>query len=371
MRLFSDERGVATFYAQAIAEPDRARQLTLRCADDTGNRRSHPIVFQPGEAGSASVLAQEAQRTALEATPHPSATVLPALSAADADALTNDDIVRLGYPPRTNADRALGEHAHWLSLVSRPITVLPPRMIDNPGVKHRAAIPNGPASSSNWSGLVLTGTAGYGYVYGTYVVPKVATSGTHNSSFWVGLDGWNTGDVVQDGSEQDVSTFFWFQVSTYRAWVEYYPLNEQSLSLSIRPGHTIEAWTWMSNSSGYSGNTAQIGDGGYGWFYLYDATTGTATGFLSIKQPSNAPAFAGSSVEWIMERPESNGSITTLADYGTAAMSSLTALDWTGAAHSYQTDPYEIVTMMNGSDTLSTASVGSSGIVDFQWVSYQ
>jgi hypothetical protein len=27
--------------------------------------------------------------------------------------------------------------------------------------------------------------------------------------------------------------------------------------------------------------------------------------------------------------------------------------------------------MLNGSDTLSTASVDSSGNVDFQWVSYQ
>ena len=116
MRLFSDERGVATFYAQAIAEPDGARQLTLRCADDMGNRRSHPIVLQPGEAGSASVLAEEAQRTALEATPHPSATILPALSAADADTLTNDDIVRLGYPPRSSADRASGEHAHSFTM---------------------------------------------------------------------------------------------------------------------------------------------------------------------------------------------------------------------------------------------------------------
>ena len=52
-------------------------------------------------------------------------------------------------------------------------------------------------------------------------------------------------------------------------------------------------------------------------------------------------------------------------------MSGLTAVDWTGAAHSYQTDPYEVVTMLNGSDTLSTASVDSSGNVDFQWVSYQ
>ena len=60
--------------------------------------------------------------------------------------------------------------------------------------------------STNWSGYAATGGSGaYTSVSGSWTEPTVTCSQTAYSSFWVGLDGYNSNTVEQTGTDSDCS----------------------------------------------------------------------------------------------------------------------------------------------------------------------
>jgi len=165
-------------------------------------------------------------------------------------------------------------------------------------------------SSTNWCGYAVTASQGsVTKVQGSWVVPSVIGSSTAYSSFWVGIDGFNSGTVEQIGTDSDISG----GKPVYYAWFEFYPSPMSTITtLAIKPGDTISASVTYSGSSGSSGRgsfgrassifTVTISDGRTGKSFT---TTGTV---------SNA---AMSSAEWIAEAPSSYRGVLPLASFGT------------------------------------------------------
>jgi hypothetical protein len=168
-------------------------------------------------------------------------------------------------------------------------------------------------SSSNWSGYAVSqaavsglpcvpasGTA-YTSIGGTWTVPTVTGSsrGSSYSSAWIGIDGFSNSNLIQSGTEED----YYSGKAHYNAWWEILPAAETVIpSITIDPGDSITVsivkgtgtnWTITFTDNGKTGHAAQ-------------------TPFVITKSYTGV----GSSAEWILEAPEVNGRIATLANYG-------------------------------------------------------
>ena len=95
--------------------------------------------------------------------------------------------------------------------------------------------------STNWSGYATykTGTT-FTDVKGSWVQPSAACPSrkAQYSSFWVGIDGYNSGTVEQTGTDADCNGR---NNPAYYAWYEMYPNPPVNLSMTITPGDTISA----------------------------------------------------------------------------------------------------------------------------------
>jgi hypothetical protein len=99
-------------------------------------------------------------------------------------------------------------------------------------------------SSQNWSGYAATGGT-YTSVSSSWVEPAgICSSGNQYSSFWVGLDGYNSTTVEQTGSEVDCSG----GTPQYYSWYEMYPSYPVNFSNEVQPGDHFTA------SVAYTGN---------------------------------------------------------------------------------------------------------------------
>ena len=104
--------------------------------------------------------------------------------------------------------------------------------------------------STNWSGYADNNSAGntYSTVTGNWTEPSVTCSGFSESlaAFWVGIDGFTSGSVEQDGTLAECSGGRAF----YFTWWEMYPTNSiQVVGQSLRPGDSINASVVRSGSS--------------------------------------------------------------------------------------------------------------------------
>ncbi|HEX6451981.1 MAG TPA: G1 family glutamic endopeptidase [Trebonia sp.] len=189
------------------------------------------------------------------------------------------------------------------------ITITHGPAVRNGGVALRVASPGGTArsahgvsradaTSTNWSGYAATGGT-YSSVSATWVQPAVkCSSGNQYSSFWVGLDGYNSNSVEQTGTDSDCSG----STPQYYGWYEMYPHPSYSFGSSVSPGDTISASVTFSGTNSYK-------------LTLADETKGWSTS--TTKKLNNA---ARSSAEVIIEAPYSGG-ILPLADFGTVNFS--------------------------------------------------
>jgi hypothetical protein len=247
------------------------------------------------------------------------------LSASDAQ------LAQFGFPPRPDAAAAPDRYAVWKKLVTAPQRRVAPALehttIHNgrarrvaprggaPGLARnaRSGIANDAASvtTMNWSGYAVvdganpfqSGTT----VYGEWVVPVAqqaagsCTGAWSYSSAWVGIDGFTSSDVLQAGIEVDALCSNNSTMAFYSAWYEWYPDVETRITnLPIAPGNIIGVEVW--NTSPTQGNA-----------YIVNYTTQQ-----SVSLAFNAPAgtsLVGDSVEWIVERPEVNGSFADLTHY--------------------------------------------------------
>jgi hypothetical protein len=170
-------------------------------------------------------------------------------------------------------------------------------------------------NSTNWSGYAVEGANGsVTGVKGSWTVPSVICPATGNtySSFWVGIDGFNSNTVEQIGTDSDCEN----GTAVYYVWYEFYPHPSYTVnSFAIQPGDVISAEVLYTGSKG-------------GQF------TVTLTNLSSPHtKPFSISTKVGSaklsSAEWIVEAPWSGG-VLPLANFGTA---------YFGADYSHQLAP--------------------------------
>ena len=154
--------------------------------------------------------------------------------------------------------------------------------------------------STNWSGYADDNTAGntYSTVNGNWSEPAVTCSrhGTQDAVFWVGIDGFTSGSVEQDGTLAECHHGGAF----YFSWWEMFPANSiQVVGSGVRPGDAISSSVVRSGSS----YTLKVTD-----------STHPANSFSTTQTCSTC---ANSSAEWIAEAPSSGNSILPLANFGT------------------------------------------------------
>ena len=188
---------------------------------------------------------------------------------------------------------------------------------------------DGTVNSFNWSGYAVTGPTGsVTDAKGSWVVPAIqgiCASTNQYSSFWVGIDGFNSNTVEQIGVDADCQN----GVPTYYAWFELYPHPLFIINgLTISPGDKI---------------SAEVHYDGRGQFTLSITDESTGQSFSTTAKVKGAQR---SSAEWIAEAPASAGGILALADFGTAYYGYDTTLV-----------PTTCVTTING----STGTIGGFG----------
>jgi hypothetical protein len=181
------------------------------------------------------------------------------------------------------------------------------------------------APSSNWSGYADTGATFTG-ISGSWTVPTVTCVGssTSYSSEWIGIDGYSSGSVEQDGTEMDCMS----GTPQYDAWYEMFGDTDinggdevalSSDSNPVAPGDVISASVSVVNNM-WTLSLADVSSVHFGWSF-------------STPVPIYFPA-AESSAEWVLERPEicNQGCVlTSLADFGTSDFTNAQATSTQGS----------------------------------------
>ncbi len=156
--------------------------------------------------------------------------------------------------------------------------------------------------SSNWSGYSVTGPKNsITVVSGSWTVPSVTcpATGSQYSSFWVGIDGFDSNTVEQTGTDSDCSS----GTPQYYAWFEYYP--HAAYYAGSGQGITIKAGDSITASVTFSSPNV----------FTVAIKNNTRGGTFSTAQRVNAQR---SSAEWIAEAPSGSGGVLTIAPFGTA-----------------------------------------------------
>jgi hypothetical protein len=242
----------------------------------------------------------------------------------------DQDLRTYGFPPRPNPFHQRRAYAGWVRMVSAAKIRIAP-VLTRTNIRHMKMIPaafnQAPANvtyATNWSGEAVTNAAkGFGNgsfytLWGEYNVPIAqqafgVCTGTDYSAAWVGMDGFNgaSPDVVQAGTESDAACSDGTTTGTYYAWYEWYPAFETRINLPIYPGNDISVQVDVSSPTAAG-------------VFMTNETTNqyVAIGF----GPPAGTRFVGNSAEWIVERPELNNVLTTLANYVTDYMSNTITL---------------------------------------------
>jgi hypothetical protein len=157
--------------------------------------------------------------------------------------------------------------------------------------------------STNWSGYADTSTT-FSTATGNWTEPSVScTSRTSYAAFWVGIDGFTSGSVEQDGTLAECSGGSAF----YFTWWEMYPTNAiQVVGSSVQPGDSISASVVRSGTS----YTLKVTDSSH-----------SANSFTTTQSCSGC---ANSSAEWIAEAPSGSRGVLPLANFHSWTLSAAT-----------------------------------------------
>jgi hypothetical protein len=303
--------------------------------------------------------------------------ILPSATASEYFREIPEPQRKRGVPPRQSPEEAAQSGNQFDSWLKRQMTDgmrVKPEVKAHPYFRRLKpyVVQPTPDTSPNWSGFELYGPSrSYDYVGGSWVVPAAIAGepDTRTSILsWVGIDGFNTADLVQAGTGAESAAAGGVTISTYYAWTEFLPQQPTMrivTSISIRPGDAVTCIIVLSED-GYLWPAPNI-DGNNAAFSLSNATTGKGT---VVYVDRDTTVVGGSEAEWIMERASYNGVYSDLADYGSADMSNCLAhrvgepID----QHTYyQDDANRQISMVNGNTTLSTVTPVSSDQMRFSW----
>lgn len=273
---------------------------------------------------------------------HTVATNLPDVRAflnapADFDPLkaTAEQLASYGLPPRPNANTAPKVYAEWVRAVTSPAKAIVPQL-EETSIYHGPAQLVGAqgsesessnsvaAKSNNWSGYAIVSSSNpfkLEAIQANFITPVAqqafgtCTSSYRYASAWVGIDGFNSNDVLQDGIEFDATCSHGSTTPFYAAWYEWFPNPETRISnFKVLPGDAIYVEVW--NTSSTAGNA-----------YILNYTTNVKVQ-IAFKAP-NGTKLEGNSAEWIVERPGVNGGLATLTNYVEMAFTNNVAWNYT------------------------------------------
>jgi len=260
------------------------------------------------------------------------------------------DLLRYGFPLPPDAQKSPKAAQVWQKTLSRPLTYITPQLRVRPEIK-RDPSGKGGATSGNWSGGVLFTGAPFVWILGQWTVPSVMPGASGDGDWWsvawVGIDGWNSPDVLQAGTGQHVSRKNGVVKTEYFAWYEWFPNSWTEITnLPIHPGDAISASVrYLGIVNGKPQGSAS----------LTNLTTGVSTTITFV-----APAgttLQGNCAEWIMERPGINGALANLPEYGHITFSDCFACSATTTSSG---SAAQAVTMTgSGGHSLSSATLES------------
>jgi Peptidase A4 family len=197
------------------------------------------------------------------------------------------------------------------------------------------------ATSSNWAGYAVAGGR-YTSVSASWTQPAVSCgSATTYSSFWVGLDGYNSGSVEQTGTEADCSG----GRAYYSSWYEMYPKYPVNYSNTVRAGDHFNASVTTNGSGSF---TLTLSDTTQGWTRTTNASYSGA---------------ALSSAEVIAEAPSSSSGVLPLSNFGTVNFSNSKANGTLFGSLS----GLNRIDMASGSTTKASTSAISGGSFSVTW----
>ncbi len=274
-------------------------------------------------AGVAAALS--AGGAAAQPLPPPRPTNLPGVTTSAAppahfDALNASDaeLGAYGFPPRPDPLRNPTAYARWSAAVgSAPERLVP--QLQQTTIRHGPNIPGrllqattAATTSSNWSGYASTVAAvsftkkSFASVAADFVVPAVVARSCNAawefSSSWVGIDGYDSDDVLQAGIELDAECASGTPTTYFSPWYEWYPNDETRITnLTAAAGQVFYVHVWAT------GATA-------GHAYLENLNANQSVS-LNFSAPSGTQLL-GNSAEWIIESPTVGGDLATLPTYG-------------------------------------------------------
>jgi len=287
-----------------------------------------------------------------------------ALSAAD------EDLAKYGFPPRPDANINVAAYSKWRKAMLASKTRIAPQLELTQvfhGPKRDASDNyNVTGRSSNWSGVVdFSGAKSYNnsssfyYILADYVVPVASpaygacTGSWDYSSSWVGIDGDDSGDVLQAGTESDALCSGSTTSAYYAAWYEWYPYGEVRITnLPVNPGDDLFVEVWHTSATS-----------GYAYIINYNTDQAVTIGFSSPPGTS----LVGNSAEWIVERPTVNGALATLTNYVTDYFSSAYAYTECGKEYKPGSSGSLLLTMddANG-NPISVPTLLGNEAIEFQ-----
>jgi Peptidase A4 family len=236
--------------------------------------------------------------------------------------LSDAALEQYGFPPRPGPDSAPEIYSRWQRLVTAPQTRIADSKLQLTTVYNGRAknLQVGPlvggavaSTSDNWSGYALESASdpfkvNNTTVFSEFFVPIGQQAfGTCSSSYdwssqWIGIDGFNSGDVLQAGTEVDASCSGGKTTPFYAAWYEWAPNPEVRITgLPVAPGDLMGIQVWYTSASPH----------GHAYLINYTTQKSTTIGFNA----PNGTTLAGDSVEWIMERTTVNGGLPNLTNY--------------------------------------------------------
>jgi hypothetical protein len=211
-----------------------------------------------------------------------------------------------------------------------------------PGSLHAIAGAPTQVSYYNWSGYADDNTGGHTYskVSASWKEPAITcTSEDRIAVFWVGIDGFTSSTVEQDGT---LAQCFRGTVHYY-TWWEMYPSNFIQLAGStVAPGDSITGSVTRSGTK----YTLKLTD-----------STHTANSF-STTQTCAATTCLDTSAEWIAESPSGARGDYPLPPFGTWSLTgaSVTSGTTTGKISSF---PDDEITMVDGTVSYKLVQPGA------------
>jgi len=218
--------------------------------------------------------------------------------------------------------------------------------ISSPGFKGLSDV-----TSTNWSGYADTGSS-FSDVSATWTEPSASCSSrtTSLAAFWVGIDGYSSDSVEQDGTLIECYDRTAYQYS----WWEMYPTNDvQVVGESVAAGDSISASVVRSGTS----------------YKLTVTDSSHSANSFSTTQTCSASSCVDSSAEWIAEAPTGSSGVEPLSDFGTWTASNAAATEGStaGSISSFTDDEITMIDNSGATKALPSALNGAGTSFSVAW----